>query len=140
RLGAVLRYVRPAVVPLDHAVGILRVDPQRMMVHVHTPIDRRGGLTAVVRAQQQVRGKKDLPVVHRRDVHQREVEWPGREGMIVGYLGPVIALVFRIPQHPLLGFDQRVYMAWVSGPDRERDAAQQPRRQAVLEPSPGEAA
>ena len=60
--------------------------------------------------------------------------------MIVGYLGPVIALVLRVPQHALLGFDQRVYMARVGGPDRERDAAQQPRRQAVLEPSPGEAA
>src|SRR5438477_12538686 len=30
------------------------------------------------------------------------------------------SLVLRVPQHALLGFDQRVYMARVGGPDRER--------------------
>src|SRR5438046_7276733 len=40
-LGAVLRDVHPAVVPLDHAVGVLGIDPQRMMVYVHAAVDRR---------------------------------------------------------------------------------------------------
>src|SRR6266478_2988328 len=33
-LGTVLGDVHAAVVPLNHAVGVLRVDPERMMVHM----------------------------------------------------------------------------------------------------------
>src|SRR5205814_2042812 len=49
-LCAGLRHVGATVVPLDHAVGILGVDPQRVVIHVYAPVDRRGGLAAVVRA------------------------------------------------------------------------------------------
>src|SRR5204863_3451610 len=38
-LGAVLRDVHAAVVPLNYAVGVLGIDPQRVMVHVHAAVD-----------------------------------------------------------------------------------------------------
>src|SRR5439155_17554520 len=68
-----------------------------------------------------------------------EVEWPGRQPVEVGDLGPVVTQVLRVPQHPLFRLEERVHVARVGGSDGEGDATERARGQAFLEPLPREA-
>jgi len=107
---------------------------------VHAAVDRRGGPAAVVGAEQQERREEELPVVHRGHVEQRKVERASGQAVEVGDLGPVVALIFRIPQHALRCLHQRVHVGRVGGTDREGDAPEQARRESLLEALPGQPA
>ena len=133
-------HVRAAVVPLDHAVGVLRIDPQGVVVHVNPTIDVTRRLAAVIGLAQLVGREEHLAVVHGRDRDQREVERPDVESVVVADLGPVIPHVARLPEHALPRLDQRIHVRGVARADAEGDPAVGAVGQALLELRPGHAA
>src|SRR2546430_2658547 len=89
---------------------------------------------------QQVRREEYFAVVRGRNVQQREVERPGGEPVEIRHLGPVVALVLRIPQHPLLGLDERVHVARIRGTGRDGDAAERAGGKPLAQAFPRDAA
>ena len=48
-LRAVVRHLKPAVAAAQHALGVLGIDPQRLMIAVHVAADRAERSPAVLR-------------------------------------------------------------------------------------------
>ena len=95
RLAAVVADVEAAVVAVHHVLAVVRVDPDRVVVHVtHAALDARERLRAVDRLRGVLAADEDDLGVRRIDANLAVVH---RAVVLVGHERPRLALVVRSP-------------------------------------------
>ena len=137
RKAAVRGDVRAAVVRLNHDVGMVRVDPKRMVV----AMGRDAGLERLAA----VGGLEEALIVHedgvgilRVRVNVCVIEGPAQEAELIRLTGPVSTRIVGAIQSALVarGFDQRVHAFRIRGREVEIDLPDEARGQARGELGP----
>src|SRR6185437_15041812 len=121
-LAAVLGEVDASVVALDHAIRVLRVHPERMVVAVERGARGRNGLAAVGGVGHAHREEEDLVGVVGHDLEAAEVEGAAVELVIVAGHGPGIAGVVGAPEDAALGLNLGIQPLGLAGREFDRNA------------------
>src|SRR5262249_44121884 len=130
-LAAVEGDLGAAVVGDDHSAGLLRIDPQVVVVAVWRA-DGLEGLTAIARAPELHVGHVDLFLVLRAGEDAREVPRTRAEVGVAVAPGPGLAAVVAAENAAVLGLDQGPDALRINRRDGHADDADRPLRQALV--------
>ena len=133
RLSAVATDIESAVIALNQVVGILRMNPESMVVRMHPRIrqDNRKRFPPVLTSAHE-RIQAVHPVfIFRVDVNFGIIEWTVAD-ILRTNLGPLSAPVGTLIERILFGLDQRIDHFRLAACDGQAHAPQVPLRQPVL--------